>query len=347
VFVVETKDKTFEVVRALDRDTGKELWRTQWKGAITVPPYARVHGDWIRSTPACDGDSLYVAGMRDVVVCLDARSGKERWRSELAERLHTPLPVFGCASSPLVDRDALYLQAAAAVVKLNKKTGRVLWRAFPDEGGPNGSAVASPVLSLLGGRLQLLAQNRRQLGGLDPDSGRVLWSEEVPAFNSMNILTPTVYHDSVFTSSYGGRSFLFTLSRQDDGVAVTKAWTNKAQGFMSTPVIINGHLYLHLRNQRLMCLDLKTGHECWTSPQSFGQYWSMVVQGDRILALDQRGILYLVRANPEKFELLDSRKISDAQTWAHLAVCGDQLFVRELHAVATFRWLSPPRAPSK
>jgi hypothetical protein len=41
VFVTETRDKSVEVVRALDRDTGKELWRVQWKGAITVPPYAR------------------------------------------------------------------------------------------------------------------------------------------------------------------------------------------------------------------------------------------------------------------------------------------------------------------
>jgi len=30
--------------------------------------------------PAYDGDSLYVAGMRDVLVCLDAKTGKQRWR---------------------------------------------------------------------------------------------------------------------------------------------------------------------------------------------------------------------------------------------------------------------------
>ena len=28
-----TKDKKFEAVRALDRNTGKELWRVQWEGA--------------------------------------------------------------------------------------------------------------------------------------------------------------------------------------------------------------------------------------------------------------------------------------------------------------------------
>src|ERR1022692_1968269 len=30
VFVTETREKTHEVVRALDRATGKELWRKEW-----------------------------------------------------------------------------------------------------------------------------------------------------------------------------------------------------------------------------------------------------------------------------------------------------------------------------
>ena len=75
----------------------------------------------------------------------------------------------------------------------------------------------------------------------------------------------------------------------------------------------------------------------WTTGP-YGQYWSLVAQKDRILALDQRGELLLIRANPEKFDLLDSRKISDQETWGHLAVCGDQVFVRELNGVAAYRW---------
>ena len=32
------------------------------------------------------------------------------------------------------------------------------------------------------------------LAGVDPESGDVLWSQEVPAYRGMNILTPTVYN---------------------------------------------------------------------------------------------------------------------------------------------------------
>jgi len=37
VFTTETKNKQSEVVYALDRKTGKERWRAEWKGAMTVP----------------------------------------------------------------------------------------------------------------------------------------------------------------------------------------------------------------------------------------------------------------------------------------------------------------------
>ena len=115
VFTTESKDKRFEVVTALERSTGKELWRAQWEGAMSVPFFAKSNGDWVRSTPALDGDRLYVAGMRDVLVCLDARDGKEVWRKDFVKELGTPLPDFGFVCSPLIDGDAVYVQAARSV----------------------------------------------------------------------------------------------------------------------------------------------------------------------------------------------------------------------------------------
>ncbi|MFO0837187.1 MAG: deoxyribodipyrimidine photo-lyase [Phycisphaerae bacterium] len=55
-------------MRALNRDSGRELWQTPWAGAMSVPFLAKKNGDWIWATPACDGESLFVAGMRDVLV---------------------------------------------------------------------------------------------------------------------------------------------------------------------------------------------------------------------------------------------------------------------------------------
>jgi outer membrane protein assembly factor BamB len=341
VFVTETRDEEREVVRALDRATGKELWRAEWPGTVTVPSYARGNGAWIRATPAYDGESLYVAGMRDVLVCLDAGSGKERWRIDFVARYKTPVPPYGFVCSPLVADGAVYVQAAAALVKLDRRTGKVHWRVLPYKSTPNGTAVSSPVLATLAGKRQLLVQHPKKLYGIDPASGRTLWSVEVPAFRGMNILTPTVYRDSVLTSAFGGRTFLFRVHKRGRRFEATRVWVNKVQGYLSSPVVVGRCAYLHLRNGRLVAIDLKTGKTRWTSRKPFGRYWSMVAQGERILALDQRGTLYLFRANPKKFELLDSARVSDEETWAHLAVCGHELFVRELHALAVYRWGTP------
>jgi hypothetical protein len=96
-------------------------------------------------------------------------------------------------------------------------------------------------------------------------------------------------------------------------------------------------------NQRFTCIDLKTGARLWTS-DSFGKYASLVAQGDRILALDERGLLLLIQADPQGFKLIDQRQVAAEDTWAHLAVCGNEIFVRELRAMKAFRWQSPDTA---
>lgn len=342
VFTTETKNKESEVVIALDRKTGKERWRAEWKGAMTVPFFSASNGSWIRSTPAYDGERLYVAGMRDVLVCLDAKTGKEEWRVDFVKELKTPLPDFGFVCSPLLDGNAVYVQAGASVSKLDKKTGKIIWRTLEDKGGMLGSAFSSPVIAKLAGKRQLIVQGREKLAGVDLENGDVLWSQVVLSFRGMNILTPTVVGDAVFTSSYQNKAWLYTISKDKDRYTVSESWNSNAQAYMSTPVVIGGHVYLHLQNQRFTCIDLKTGGRTWTS-NGYGKYCSLVAQGDRILALDQRGVLLLIKANPKEFELIDQMKISDEETWAHLAVSGDELFIREKNALAVYRWQTPKK----
>ena len=130
---------------------------------------------------------------------------------------------------------------------------------------------------------------------------------------------------------------MLALSGTSGKPQVFEKWTNNKQGYMSSPVLIDGYIYLHLRNQRFTCINVDTGSTEWTT-KPFGKYWSMVANGDRILALDQNGELMLIAANPERFDLLDSRKMSEDETWAHLAVVGDRIVIRELNAIAVYRW---------
>lgn len=336
VFTTETRNEQDEVVLAFDRKSGKELWRAEWPGAVSVPFFAKSNGDWIRATPAYDGKSLYVAGMRDVLVSLDADSGDENWRVDFVERFKSPVPAFGFVCSPLVTADAVYVQAGAGVVKLDKRTGETRWRSLVDEGGMWGSAFSSPLLTEIAGQQQLLVQTRNRLVGVDPDNGAELWTRDIEAFRGMNILTPTVYDYSVITSSYGGKTILHRLNSVNGTFTVDSAWEDGSQGYMSSPLVIEDHAFLHLRNRRFACFDLRSGKQTWrTAP--FAEYWSLVANGNRILALDCEGQLRLIRANPERYEELDHVKVSDAPTWAHLAVCDDEVVIRELNALASYR----------
>jgi outer membrane protein assembly factor BamB len=339
IYVTEARDRTYEAVIALDRATGKQVWRQQWEGYQKVPFFAKSNGDWIRSTPALTEGRLYVGGMRDVVVCLEAADGKEVWRVDFPKQHGTPAPDFGLVCSPLVIGDAVYVQAGGGFARLDRATGRRVWSTLEDGGGMWGSAFSSPVLARLEGTEQLLVQTRDKLAGVRPEDGRVLWSQNVKSFRGMNILTPVVAGDLVLTASYGGQTQGWAVARRGDEWKVQEAWHLKAEGYMSTPVLIDGHAYLHTRGQRLICVEMATGKKCWESEQKFGKYQSLVAQGRRVLALDERGILYLFEADPARFVLIAERRVAEAETWAHLAAEGPDLVVRELEGVTVWTWV--------
>lgn len=336
VFVTETKNKKYEVVTALDRSTGKKIWECEWEGSMSVPFFAAANGSWIRATPAYDDGKLYVAGMRDVLVCIDAESGKVVWKVDFPKAVGSSNPTFGFVCSPLVDGEFVYVQAGGAFTKLSKKDGKIVWQALKDGGGMGGSAFSSPIIETVAGKRQAIVQTRTSLCGVDLESGDKLWSQSVKAFRGMNILTPTIFEGGVFTSTYGGTTQLINVAASGDKFALEQRWDLPVQGYMTSPVIVDNHAYLHLRNQRFACFDLKSGVEKWRS-RPYGKYASLIAAGDKILALDEKGDLMLIKANPEAFEVIDSRKVGD-DSWAHLAVSEKEIVVRNLKDTTLYRW---------
>lgn len=344
VFVTETIDRKWEVVRALDLKDGRTLWEARWEGAMSVPFFAKENGDWIRATPAYDGECLYVPGMCDVLVCLDADTGRERWRADFRSRYKVELPAFGLVCSPMVLGDFVYIQGGGSFLKLDRKTGETVWRTLIDGNGMYGGAFSSPIVATLCGERQLVVQTRQKLAGINIESGEELWSQKVPSFRGMNILTPTLFGDGILTSTHKNKTFFYRLSKGEKGYRVEEAWANRAQGYMSSPVVIGDHAYLHLGNGRLSCLDLNSGEQAWRS-KPFGKYWSMASQGDRVLALDERGELVYFRASAKRFRLMGRKKVADSESWAHLAVCGSRVFVRDLAGLTVYAWDASTEAP--
>ena len=345
VFVTETRDKKDEFVFAFDKSTGEQKWEASWPGAMSVPMFAAKNGSWIRATPATDGERLFVAGMLGRLVCLNVESGEKAWEVVFSDRYGVEKESFGHVCSPLIiDADEnkdkfVYVQCNAGFVKLNRLTGEEVWRTLDGETGiMSGGAFSSPIVATIAGMKQIVVQTRTELAGVEIENGSVLWRRPIPNFRGMNILTPTVFGDTVFTSSYNNRSFGIGVSKADDKLVVQEKWTAASKAYMSSPVIVGGHAYVHLQSKRVACIDLTSGETKWVCKKRFGSYWSMVANGDQILALDSKGVLYLLNANPEKFELIGESKLATNDSWAHLAIVGNQLFVRGIDSITAYEW---------
>ena len=65
-----------------------------------------------------------------------------------------------------------------------------------------------------------------------------------------------------------------------------------------------------------------------------------------MLVLAQSGKLLLLNATPEKYDVLDSRQV-DTDSWAHLAIRGEMIYVRGLKKLHAFKWASKNTTPSE
>ncbi len=334
VYTTETVDEKFERVTALDLATGEAKWTAWWDGAIKVPPYAAANGSWIKSTPALAEGALVVLGIRDELICLDPATGEKRWQMDLAERFGSDRPHFGAVCSPIIEAGAIYVQGGGATLKLSVADGSTVWKALDSE--EDGDAFSSPVIATIAGVKQLVVQSRLKLCGISIDDGKVLWSEPVEAYRNMNVLTPTVIGESVFTAAHSGRSQLFDLSHSGDQWQVTERWNQKIQAYMSSPVVFEDTIYLHSKSDRLTAMDAQTGDILWTG-SPMGKYQSLVRNRDVMLVLDESGELMSVKLNRNELEILDRRKVAN-DSWAYLAVVENGLIIRDLNALKLYRW---------
>ena len=337
VFVTETTEKKYEVVRALHPKTGKEIWRARWESAMKVAEIGTSMGSWIRATPTYDSGDLFVAGMRDVLVCLDAETGAVRWRADFHARYGTPVPELGLVSSPLVVGDGAYVQAADSLVRVDRKTGKSAWRSLLRSDVGQG-AYSSPAFAVIHGRPQLLVADIDDIAGVDPPTGKVLWKRTLDSYDQGCILAPVAYRGGIFMSTRTSRTGYYPLLNKEGQFTIGDGWKNKLVVYMSHPVVIGDHAYMHLKNGRMASVDLRSGGENWVSTRRFGKYCSMICREDRILALTNEGQLLLIHARPDRFVLVDSRTISAAETWGHLAMAGKQIYVRERDAIVAYRW---------
>jgi outer membrane protein assembly factor BamB len=165
-----------EVIRALNAETGKELWADKYE-TMGADGGARDHAG-PRASPTIVDGKVVTFGVRGMVSCLDAESGKVLWRKDEFKSW----PMFYTASSPIVV-DGLVIALvggnegsgdAGGVVAYDLASGDEKWKWAG--GNPT---HASPVLLLLDGSKYVLAQAGGKLAALNAAKGEVAWQIEV------------------------------------------------------------------------------------------------------------------------------------------------------------------------
>ncbi len=311
-----------EKLFALDAATGEPVWSFD-----LGEDFEEEFGNGPRSTPLVDSRNVvYMMSSRARLVAVQGQDGTELWSTNLFKQFGTGSYRRGYASSPLAVDDLVVVHAGprrGAVVAVHRDSGEVAWAAL---GGRAESS--SPVLATLAGRRQIVSTLGYGLAAVDPSDGTMLWRYPWPTEHRLNIATPVILPgDGVLISAgYDQGAALVRVSESQGQWAVEEAWTQKRfRNHFNTSVYLDGYLYGY-DNAILKCIDAQTGEEVWKT-RGFGK-GSLVVAGDRLVALTEKGELVLVKASSESFEEIARAELLSGKCWTSPTFADGRVYLR-------------------
>lgn len=336
---VISKGRLFLFVRSGDQaklqcfksETGEFLWD------FTYPTdYEDYYGynNGPRCCPIVDQDRVYIYGAEGKLHCLQVTSGKLLWSVDTFAKFGVVQNFFGVGSTPVIEGDLLIVQVGGSppdspsiasgqvkgngsgVVAFDKLTGQVRYQ-LSDEL----ASYSSPTLATIGDRRWCFVFARGGLLGFEPATGKLdfHYPWRSPKLESVNASNPVVVDNTVFISEcYGPGSSL--LKVRPGGFDVVWADDPKVrfksmQTHWNTCIHHEGYLYgssgRHSQNAELRCIELATGKVKWSVP-GIARSSLLFVDG-HLICQSEYGPLLLLKANPEKLELVAQSMIQDDQ----------------------------------
>ena len=331
-----------ERVVCLDEASGKTLWAEEY-----ACDYTMSYAAGPRAAPIVSGGRVYTFGGEGDLQCRQLADGKLVWQKRLgSERT----PMWGFSASPLIEGDkliAIGADPAGVVMALNKNTGDVLWKAVPAKE----PGYSSPVIIEAGGKRQLIFWTPQALNSLDPDTGKVYWSEPFASKAGMSIATPRRVGDLLLVSAFYDGAMLMRLD--PDKPAATRLWkiggksernTAGLHAVMCTPVIKDDFIYGVCSYGQLRCLKAQTAERVWetlaattadNNPTRWGNAF-IVANGDRHFLFNEKGDLIIARLTPEGYQetsrahLIDPTNMDPGRpvVWCQPAFANRSVYVR-------------------
>ncbi len=347
--VLEGKER----VLCLDEANGKILWKHEYPVSYEIS-----YPSGPRCTPVVSDGKVYTQGAMGDLFCLEADSGKVVWSKNFSKDYKAPTPVWGWAGHPLLDGKKLICLVGgkdAVVVAFDKDTGKELWTALTAKE----PGYCPPMIFDLNWKRELIIWHPEAVNGLDPETGKVIWSHPWKLQAGLSVPTPRIDGTKLlFTAFYNGATMLDVKDDKPTVVWESK-FANKGKGeqpqltdtlhaIMPAPWIKDGYIYGICSYGELRCLHEDTGKRIWESLQATGSNkggkdrWNnafLIPHENRFFLWTEKGDLIIAKLTPDKYEEVSRAHLLDPDNkhagrqviWVHPAFASKCMYVRNDH----------------
>lgn len=341
IFITGMKD-SLDILIALDMK-GNILWQTPmgraWTGSYPES----------RATPTVEGNRVYTCSGYGDLACINGSNGKIIWSYKASEKNKGTYGRWGIAESLLIDGDKLYFSPGGPetmTIAIDKRTGYLLWRSPSLDDKPG---YVSPILIDYAGKRMIVNVAMKHVFAVDASDGHILWTVVNERPKSLNpnwelikCVTPLYNQGKVYvTGGYNTGGMMIAIS--SDGKQGSVAWTDSIlDNHHGGVLLINGYIYgsnwLNNGDGNWCCIDWETGKKKW---EEHWQNKGSVIAAEGMLYLydEKKGTVGLVRATPEKFELISSFNLTQGTQgpyWAHPVIHKGILYLRHNNALMAY-----------
>jgi outer membrane protein assembly factor BamB len=325
------RERKQDALRCLSVEDGGELWRFAYPVSIK-----RNHG-MSRTVPAVTEHYVVGIGPKCHVVCLDAISGELKWGMDMVKQYGATVPPWYAGQNPLIEGDTVILAPGgqqALLMAVQVESGKVLWQTANPHGWKMTHSSIMP-MQVDGERMYVYCANGGVVG-VSAKDGSLMWETSAWKISIATVPSPLVLNEGrIFLSGgYNAGSLMLQVKRVQGRWKADTVFKLEPEVFgatQHTPILFEEHIYGPRADGRFTCLDLQ-GKPVWTSDAGHQFGLGSFLMGDGgIFALNDSGLLRLIQATPQKYNLLAQAQILQGhESWGPLALADGRLFARDL-----------------